>query len=254
MAEKVRSRRARVMPIPDAMPFEEAAALLMTYGTSYHALKQRAELQAPARACWCSAPRAASARRRSNWARRWARASSPPLRRGKGRCREKLGRRGGARLSRGPFDRRRGARSSPTLQGRMRREGRGRHLRLRRRRLLRGGAARDRVGRALPRHRFPAGHRQDAAQFALLKGCQMVGVFWGDFPRATPKPTPPTSPNCSRFTRDGTIRPRAPTGFRWRTRARRSPCSPSAARWARSSSRSHEAGKRGRIRSDFRTW
>ena len=29
------------MPIPDAMPFDEAAAFLMTYGTSYHALKDR---------------------------------------------------------------------------------------------------------------------------------------------------------------------------------------------------------------------
>jgi NADPH2:quinone reductase len=31
--------------IPDAMPFDEAAALLMTYGTSQHALKDRAALR-----------------------------------------------------------------------------------------------------------------------------------------------------------------------------------------------------------------
>ena len=31
--------------IPDAMPFDEAAALLMTYGTSQHALKDRAQLR-----------------------------------------------------------------------------------------------------------------------------------------------------------------------------------------------------------------
>jgi NADPH2:quinone reductase len=33
------------MPIPDAMPFEEAAAFVMTYGTSYYALKDRAALK-----------------------------------------------------------------------------------------------------------------------------------------------------------------------------------------------------------------
>ena len=46
MAEKVACEARRVTPIPDAMPFEEAAALLMTYGTSYYALKDRAALKA----------------------------------------------------------------------------------------------------------------------------------------------------------------------------------------------------------------
>ena len=46
MAEKVAVEFRRVMPIPDSMPFEEAAAFLMTYGTSYYALKQRASLKA----------------------------------------------------------------------------------------------------------------------------------------------------------------------------------------------------------------
>ncbi len=45
MAEKVAVEARRVMPIPDTMPFEEAAAFLMTYGTSYYALKQRAALK-----------------------------------------------------------------------------------------------------------------------------------------------------------------------------------------------------------------
>ncbi|WP_306006546.1 NADPH:quinone oxidoreductase family protein [Aquicoccus porphyridii] len=35
----------RVLPIPDAMPFEEAACFIFTYGTSHHALKDRATLQ-----------------------------------------------------------------------------------------------------------------------------------------------------------------------------------------------------------------
>jgi NADPH2:quinone reductase len=34
------------MPIPDAMPFDEASAFILTYGTSYYALKDRGVLKA----------------------------------------------------------------------------------------------------------------------------------------------------------------------------------------------------------------
>ncbi len=43
MAEFAVAAQHAVMPIPDGMPFEEAAAFLMTYGTSYYALKDRAD-------------------------------------------------------------------------------------------------------------------------------------------------------------------------------------------------------------------
>jgi NADPH2:quinone reductase len=45
-AEAVVARAPRVFPIPDAMDFETASALLLTYGTSHHALKDRAKLRA----------------------------------------------------------------------------------------------------------------------------------------------------------------------------------------------------------------
>ncbi|PTX64507.1 alcohol dehydrogenase catalytic domain-containing protein, partial [Sulfitobacter mediterraneus] len=35
----------QVIKIPDAMPYEEAACLILTYGTSHHALKDRAAIQ-----------------------------------------------------------------------------------------------------------------------------------------------------------------------------------------------------------------
>lgn len=44
-AEKIAVDQRRCMPIPDAMPFDEASAFLMTYGTSYYALKDRASLK-----------------------------------------------------------------------------------------------------------------------------------------------------------------------------------------------------------------
>jgi NADPH2:quinone reductase len=45
MAEKIRIEAERCIPMPDAMPFDEAAAFIMTYGTSIHALKDRAALR-----------------------------------------------------------------------------------------------------------------------------------------------------------------------------------------------------------------
>ena len=44
-AEKAKTKAARVLPIPDAMPFDEASAFMLTYGTSYYALKDRGQLR-----------------------------------------------------------------------------------------------------------------------------------------------------------------------------------------------------------------
>ncbi len=46
MAEEVALDASRLTSIPDGMPFDEAAAFLMTYGTSYYALKDRGRLKA----------------------------------------------------------------------------------------------------------------------------------------------------------------------------------------------------------------
>jgi len=45
MAEQVVTRAVKCAPLPPGMPWDEAAAFVFTYGTSYHALKQRAALQ-----------------------------------------------------------------------------------------------------------------------------------------------------------------------------------------------------------------
>ncbi len=44
-AEEFKVHASRAFKIPDAMPFDEASALLMTYGTSHHALKDRAQVK-----------------------------------------------------------------------------------------------------------------------------------------------------------------------------------------------------------------
>ncbi len=45
MAEELALEAHRLVKIPDSMPFDDAAAFIMTYGTSWHALKDRADLQ-----------------------------------------------------------------------------------------------------------------------------------------------------------------------------------------------------------------
>ena len=51
MAEELALEAARLVKIPDAMPFDDAAAFIMTYGTSYHALKDRADMK-PGQTLW----------------------------------------------------------------------------------------------------------------------------------------------------------------------------------------------------------
>jgi NADPH2:quinone reductase len=45
MVEEMAVEASRLVKIPEAMPFDEAAAFLMTYGTSYYALKDRGYLK-----------------------------------------------------------------------------------------------------------------------------------------------------------------------------------------------------------------
>lgn len=45
MADYVLAPAHQVAPIPDAMPYEVGASFIFTYGTSHHALRQRAQLQ-----------------------------------------------------------------------------------------------------------------------------------------------------------------------------------------------------------------
>lgn len=41
MAEEMAIDESRIIPIPDSMPFDEASAFILTYGTSYYGLKDR---------------------------------------------------------------------------------------------------------------------------------------------------------------------------------------------------------------------
>jgi NADPH:quinone reductase len=45
MAEKLVIDESRCIPMPNAMPYDEASAFILTYGTSYYALKERGQLK-----------------------------------------------------------------------------------------------------------------------------------------------------------------------------------------------------------------
>ena len=45
MAEAVIVEEDQCIPMPDEMPFDEAAAFILTFGTSYHGLKERGTLR-----------------------------------------------------------------------------------------------------------------------------------------------------------------------------------------------------------------
>jgi NADPH2:quinone reductase len=45
MAQELALEASRLVQIPESMPFDEAAAFIMTYGTSYHALKDRGHMK-----------------------------------------------------------------------------------------------------------------------------------------------------------------------------------------------------------------
>jgi NADPH2:quinone reductase len=45
MAEEICVPATNAVPIPDSMEFTSAAGFIITYGTSYHALRQRAQMQ-----------------------------------------------------------------------------------------------------------------------------------------------------------------------------------------------------------------
>lgn len=63
------------IPFPASMPYDDAACFVFTYGTSYHALKDRAALRAGETLLVLGAAGGVG-RPRSSWARPWARGSS----------------------------------------------------------------------------------------------------------------------------------------------------------------------------------
>lgn len=207
LAEKAVASRDAVFPMPDAMPFDEGAAFLLTYATTIHALVDRAHIRAGDTLLVLGAAGgvgiAAIELGKACGARVVAAVSSQ----------DKLdfalaqGADGGLVYPRGPFDKDGQKALADQFKAAVGPNG--------------ADIVYDAVGgdyaeaalRAIAwegRHLvvgFPAGIPRIPLNLTLLKGCQIVGVFWGDFCRRTPERNRANVETLMRLYGEGKVKP-----------------------------------------------
>ena len=213
MAERIAVSAARVMPIPDSMPFDEAAALLFTYGTTYHALKDRAHLRAGESLLVLGAAGGVGSAAVELGKAMGARVIAAASTQDKVDLAMSWGADSGLVYPTGPFDKD-GARKLADLFKSACGE-------------TSADVVYDSVGgdyseaalRAIAwRGRFlvvgfPAGIARIPLNLALLKGCDIVGVFWGDFARRNPDANAANNAELIALYSAGKIRPRVSARF-----------------------------------------
>ena len=213
MAEKIAVDARQCMPIPDSMPFEEAAALLMTYGTSYHALKDRARMKPGetllvlgaaggvgsaaveiGKAMGARVVAAASTQEKADAARRW-------------------GADAGVVYPSGPFDADGRKQLADLFKSACGENGPD---------VIYDSVGGDFAEAALRSIAwegrflvigFPAGIPKIPMNLPLLKGCEIVGVFWGGFLRRDPKASARNNAELIALFEKGAIKPRVSERF-----------------------------------------
>jgi NADPH2:quinone reductase len=213
MAEKVAVAAARCVPIPQAMPFDEAAAFLMTYGTSYHALKDRGRLRPGEVLLVLGAAggvgSAAVELGKAMGARVIAAASSQE----KVEMARTCGADEGFVYPSGPFDKDGAKKLAELFKSACGKDG--------------ADVIYDAIGgdyaeaalRAIAWEGrflvigFPAGIPRIPLNLALLKGCEIDGVFWGDFTRRDPKASAQNNAELLALYQKGAIKPRVSKRF-----------------------------------------
>jgi len=187
MAEEMALEASRLVPIPDSMPFDEAAAFLMTYGTSYYGLKDRGHIKPGETLLVLGAAGgvglAAVELGKAMGARVIAAASSDE----KVGLAIKHGADSGVVYPKGPFDKD----GTKALAG-LFKEACGEHGAD----VVYDGVGGDYAEAAIRSMAwegrflvigFPAGIPKIPLNLALLKGCDIVGVFWGSAVSRDPK-------------------------------------------------------------------
>jgi NADPH2:quinone reductase len=214
LAEEIAVGAVRVRKIPDAMPFDEAAAFLMTYGTSHYALKDRAHLKAGETLLVLGAAG------------------------GVGIAAVELGRAMGARViaavssqDKLDFAIRCGAHDGVIYPAHIAEDDKGAIKALSDAFKEKGGGGVDVVYDAVggayaePALRamnwdgrflvigFPAGIPRIPLNLTLLKSCQIVGVFWGAFTARDPQGNEANIADLFRLYGEGKIKPRVSAHF-----------------------------------------
>ena len=213
MAEKAVGAATQCWKIPDSMPFDQAAALLMTYGTSHHALQDRAQLRPGETLLVLGAGGgvglAAVELGKALGARVVAAASSAE--------KLSLAREHGAdetvQYPTGALDK--NAARALTDEFKSRCGPDGAHVVYD----SVGGDYTEAALRAIGwqgRHLvvgFPAGIAKLPLNLTLLKGCQVVGVFWGEFTRRFPAVHQENVATLMRLFLEGHIKPAVTAQF-----------------------------------------
>jgi len=207
MAGKVAVSATRCTPMPASMPFDEASALVLTYGTSIHALKDRARLRPGETLLVLGAAGgvglSAVELGKSMGARVIAAASSQE----KVDLAMKHGADAGVVYPQGPFDKD-GTKALADLFKRACGE-------------VGADVIYDPVGGDYSEAAlrtiawegrflvvgFPAGIPKLPLNLTLLKGCQVVGVFWGGFAQRDPKANAANIAELMQLYAKGAIRP-----------------------------------------------
>jgi NADPH2:quinone reductase len=187
MAEKAIGNANNCWKIPDSMPFDQAAALLLTYGTSQHALKDRAQLRSGETLLVLGAAGgvglAAVELGKAMGARVIAAASSAD----KLALAREHGADDGVQYPLGPLDKTAARALTDAFKAACGADGAN---------VIYDGIGGDYTEAALRaiawqgRHLvvgFTAGIPKLPLNLALLKGCEIVGVFWGEFTSRFPK-------------------------------------------------------------------
>jgi NADPH2:quinone reductase len=213
MAEKAVADAHRVLPIPEAMPFDEAAGLIFTYGTSYYALKDRAHLKAGETLLVLGAAggvgSAAVELGKAMGARVIAAVSSPD----KAEAAKSFGADETVVYPSGPFDRDGQKKLADLFKAACGRNG--------------ADVIYDPVGgdyseaslRAIAWEGrflvvgFPAGIPKLPLNLTLLKSCQVVGVFWGAFVARDPEGDAANTRGLFDLYEKGLVKPRISKHF-----------------------------------------
>jgi NADPH2:quinone reductase len=207
MSELVVGDARNCWKIPDSMPFDEAACLVMTYGTSYHALKDRAALKAGETLLVLGAAGgvglAAVELGKSMGARVIAAASSEE----KLALAEEVGAESGVLYPVGPLDKADAKALTERFKAACGNDGA--HVIYD----AIGGDYSEAALRSIAWNGrflvvgFPAGIPKIPLNLPLLKNCQIVGVFWGDSVARRPQQHAQNMSELLELYTEGRIRP-----------------------------------------------
>ncbi|NWH09592.1 MAG: NADPH:quinone oxidoreductase family protein [Alphaproteobacteria bacterium] len=206
-AQEVACDQARLIPIPDALDLVSASAFMLTYGTSHYALKNRAQLKAGETLLVLGAAGGVGLAAVELGVLMGARVIAAASSQDKVDLCISRGAAGGIVYPEGPLDRDAQRKLSDDFKNVMGGEG--------------ANVIYDAVGGtyAEPALRaiawegrylvigFPAGIPSIPLNLTLLKGCQIIGVFWGAFTARDPKGNQENIAELMGFAQSGRLKP-----------------------------------------------